>query len=343
MIFKSTILALIIILLILVGKLIYQYSLYRKIRSNYCLVTDEDIDPITHDKLVKCHETLPYHNYFNYSNLSMKKAKNERIVFAGLCQDHGEKVLKMWLPLLKKLGGYFKDYVIIIVENDSVDNTREYLLQEAHKNDRFIVLCDQNKPVNTKTCQLGKRSVEKGGDKEKNLEKRIGTLAKFREVYWEYILKNYSDYDYMCVIDWDLEGLFPTTGFFHGLYYVRDYANVVACNSFHKMGNVYSVHDTYPLLNHYRCDYLVKNKSIEDLRTKMQMREKILYKSFYPVPVESAFGGVALYNIQNIKQNNAHYTNPPLCPVECEHTTFHRNQSVYIDPWMTFYITKNNH
>lgn len=345
MIFKSTIgktvWVLIIILLVLVGKLFYQYSIYQDIRKDYYLFTGEDIDPITHDKLVKSRGT--HHDYFRCSGLSMRKAGEERIVFTGLCQDHGGKVLKMWLPLLKKLGAHFKDYVVLIVENDSVDNTRECLLQEAQKNDKFIVLCGADKPENTQTCKLGRRSVEKGGDKEKNLEERTSMLASFREVYWGHVLKKYSDYDYMCVIDWDLEGLFPTTGFFHGLHYVRNNADVVACNSFHKMGNVYHVHDTYPLLNHHRCDHLKENKTTEDLRAKMQMRDKLLCKSFYPVPVESAFGGVALYNIQNLRQKNAHYTDTPLCPIECEHTTFHKNLHVYIDPWMTFYITKNHH
>lgn len=347
MIFNSIeiiICALIIFLLILVGKLIQRYSIYRDTRTDYhILVGEEPIDHITQDKLMKYHGTLSYNNYFDHTLLSMKKAGDEKIVFAGLCQDHGKKALKMWMPILKKWGGYFKDHRIIMVENDSMDETREDLLQEAEKNERLVVLCDADKPENTKTCKLGLRSVKKGGDKEKDLEKRIGVLAGFREVYWDYILKKYNDYDYMCVIDWDLEGDVSTSGFFHGLYYARDHADVIACNSYHKMQGVYFIHDTYPLLNHYRCDYLKENKTHEDIRVKIQMRSKLLYGSAYPVPVESAFGGIALYNIQNIRDKDAHYTNTPTCPIECEHTTFHKNLRVYIDPWMTFYITRNHH
>lgn len=333
------------VLLFLIYQLMFEYYKYRHVHSDYQLLLggEEKPDIITRNKLLKYWNTSSYNNYFKYTVSSMETCKNKKIIFTGLCQDHGKKILTQWLPFLTKIKVYFKDYRVIIVENDSKDKTRELLLKEAEKDEKFIVLCDDLKPENTHTCQLGLRSIENNRDKETNLKQRIKILSKFRQVYWNYILKNYSDFDYMCVLDWDLEGRLSIPGFFHGLYYVGNYSDVIACNSFYKgQKNMYFIYDTYPLLNHYRCDYLQENKSFEDSRVKKQMHNKILYGSAYPIPVESAFGGMALYNIQTIQHKNASYLTP-LCPIECEHTTFHQNLNVHIDPWMTFYITKNNH
>ena len=77
-------------------------------------------------------------------------------------------------------------------------------------------------------------------------------------------------------------------------------------------------------------------------KMKKKMQHKVLYDSSYPIPVESAFGGIALYNIAQIRSKGASYENPS-CPIECEHTTFHRKLNVFIDPWMTLFITKNRH
>lgn len=343
MILKICALLMGILLVFWVQRLVYRYCAYTESISDFDQVFRPDkMDPITHERLIRYWKTNSYYEFFNHSRLSMDKSQHETIVFVGLCQDDGKDVLATWMPILRRIGGYFKDYRIVMVENDSVDDTRIHLLRQAEKDSRFIVLCDQDHAENTKTCRLNMRSVETGQDKERSLEKRVKTLAKFRQVYWDYVKKNYHDYHYMCIIDWDLEGQVSVPGFFHGLYYARNYVDVVACNSYHKENDSFYIHDTYPLLDENRCQYLRENKSAMDLRMKKQMRDRVLYGSTYPVPVSSAFGGMALYNISRVQSRNADYKNPT-CPIECEHSTFHKNVEVYIDPWMTFYITKNRH
>lgn len=327
-----------------VVRLFRKHIIYQNIGSDHRarFGEEETLDDITRARLAHNWDKPSYNRYYEDALASMERARNERIVFVGLCQDNGARALGMWMPLLQKLGGHFQDYHILMVENDSVDNTREVLLRETQRNKKLTLLCDSDKPINTKTCQLGARSVAKGADKEKNLENRVRTLARFRQVYWDYVKEHYHDYDYMCVVDWDLEGTLSVSGFFHGLFYTKDITDVVACNSFYQQGGNYWIYDTYPMLNHYRCDYLKRNKRQEDDHTKSRMGSRLLSGHPLLVPVESAFGGIALYHIQNAIQKHAQYTNP-LCPIECEHTTFHQNLTVHIDPWMTFYITRNNH
>lgn len=302
-----------------------------------------NLDPITQDRLIKYWHTRAWGDFFGDTLSSMKHSREDTIVFAGLCQDHGKESMEVWMPQVRKMGSYFKDYRIVIVENDSKDDTREFLIKEAEKDKRVIILCDEEKPENSKTCKLNIRSVKSSIEKETALATRVGVLGRFRQVYWDYVLRKYPDYDYMCVIDWDLDGNFSVPGFFHGLHYCRHHTEVVACNSFYeKLKGIYMIYDTYPLLNHHRCDYLRENKSFEDTMTNVRLRNKIFYDAAYPLPVESAFGGVAVYNIQKIKEKSPTYTKRH-CPVECEHSTFHKYLEVYIDPWMTFFVTKNRH
>lgn len=320
----------------------YQYYVFHNVHRDYQHTFGTPMDDITHDKLVKYWNTSPYEDFFSHSQNAMVDCKTKKIIFTGLCQDNGKNFITMWLPWIKKVGSHFRDYRIIIVENDSKDNTREILLKEAEKNPRLLLLCDGKRPENTQTCHLGMRSIHKNEEKETHLAQRLSILRKFRQVYWDYVQEKYNDYDYMAIIDWDLEGDVSTPGFFHGLSYVKDHSDVIATNSFHKIGKNYHFHDTFPLLNNHRCENLHQNKLIQDHMMKIQMHTKTLYGSAYPVPVESAFGGLALYHIHRLMEKQCSYVDVQ-CPVECEHTTFHKNLNVHIDPWMTFYITKNHH
>lgn len=334
---------------VMYGVMMKRYKKRIKVRTDYKSHFNEDvIDPVLHDKLMNNWDKASYHDFYRHTLDSMQKSKKERIVFVGLCQDDGYDVLKAWMPIIEKMGGYFEDYRIVIVENDSKDNTRAVLLRAARKNPKITILCSDYTIENAPTCKLGIRSIQNHSDKETKLEYRIHILAHLRQVYWDHVKSKYPDYQYMCVIDWDLCGKMSIPGFFHGLNYTRsDYTDVIACNSYCNSDGYlykrYQIYDTYPLLNHYRCEHLKKNKKNEDDKMNQMMVKNVLYNATYPVAVESAFGGVAIYNMQRMRKKNPEYNAGQICSVECEHTTFHRNLEVNIDPWMTFYIEKNMH
>lgn len=343
MILLTVLVAVAVLVVVWACFLVRRYVAFRGVRTDYPVSFDRHADKVTEAKLMRLWKMPAYDAYFRDATRSMAWAKGERIVFAGLCQDHGTHALKMWLPVIQEIGSHFQDYRVVFVENDSKDDTRKVLLRQAQKDPRFIVLCDEKHPINTLTCNLGVRSVRGSRHKEKDLAERVATLGRFRQVYWGFVLRELADYNYMCVVDWDLEGSVSVPGFFHGLYHARN-SDVVACNSFstNAITGDLRVHDTYPLLNNHRCDHLAANKRHEDRRVSKIMGEKLLgpQSATHPVHVESAFGGLALYNIQNIAPKDPAYTNPT-CPIECEHSTFHRGLNVHIDPWMTFFITKN--
>ena len=97
-----------------------------------------------------------------------KYAATKRIVIAALVRDVEER-----LPEIKKkverVAKIFKDYRVLIVENDSKDNTRQELLKWSKTNPKITILgCGRNvkecsiKMAKTKTNQDFLSSMSNG-------------------------------------------------------------------------------------------------------------------------------------------------------------------------------------
>jgi hypothetical protein len=127
-----------------------------------------------------------------------EEIRQSRVVFAGLIRDRQDRI-----PYLKKRleswAAPFKDYRILIVENDSRDQTRERLLVWAKENPKVTILgCGENAP----RCSLSLAPTAKrthGGS-------RIEKMAYLRNIYVDYIRQHYNDWDYLVVNDMDLVG-----------------------------------------------------------------------------------------------------------------------------------------
>ena len=66
-----------------------------------------------------------------------KVMKQYSVIIAGTCRDN-EEYIKKTLAIFDKIGGQFKDYIVIIYENDSTDKTRDILLKNKKKNYTYI-------------------------------------------------------------------------------------------------------------------------------------------------------------------------------------------------------------
>ena len=66
--------------------------------------------------------------------------KNEKLIITGTIRDGYPYLEKTIKNLYKDIIPLFKDYVILIVENDSKDNTRQVLLKYANNDPKFKVL-----------------------------------------------------------------------------------------------------------------------------------------------------------------------------------------------------------
>ena len=73
--------------------------------------------------------------------LGKQKMYRSKIVITGLARDIEPYIIKN-LNMLSKIGEHFKDYRIIIFENDSKDNTRELI--KKYNNQKIYLLNDPN-------------------------------------------------------------------------------------------------------------------------------------------------------------------------------------------------------
>lgn len=279
---------------------------------------------------------------------SKKKCASETIVFVGLIRNNGEKAVSFWKPWIEGLGGYFSDYKIIFVENDSQDDTRDWIWNWKKQNEKVHLLCPE-KGYNTKDCKLGISSYQKRGDKETKLEKRIEILSILRESYLEEI-KTYEGVDFVMVIDWDIQGDLSVEGFFHALHLMRNSSRIdtVAVNSFYQVRNKnWKIFDTFPLISSDVCMELSipEKKRKMDEKTEKKFHQTFL-KNLNPIFVDSAFGGMALYKCQSWKEKEVHYYEEDndiqaRCPYQCEHSRLHEKLNVVVDPWFIFLVAKN--
>ena len=127
-----------------------------------------------------------------------KAMKEMKVVITGLIRN-GAKHISRIRKQTEQLGSHFQDYRILIVENDSTDNTRQQLLAWHDANLRVDVLgCGVN--VNECIMKLPK-TVDHEADRP-----RIVKMANLRNIYLDHVMNEYSSFDYLIVIDLDLVG-----------------------------------------------------------------------------------------------------------------------------------------
>jgi len=200
--------------------------------------------------------------------------------------------------------------------------------------------------------------MPRGGDKEANIQDRVERMASLRQIYLDFIDRYYADFDILMVIDWDLIGKLSLIGWFHALSILQNQTqsvDVVTVNSLVQDRSFlfgkkdWRIFDTFPMIDHrYRCH------SIQDPKRKKQMDQdlqkawspRLREEAVQPIPVFSAFGGMALYRLSSIQKYGATYqldVSQRQCPLQCEHTNLHQKLRVVIDPLFIFLIQRNLH
>lgn len=236
---------------------------------------------------------------------------------------------------IERIGNKFKDYRVLIFENDSEDNTRQQLLEWQQKNPKiYVIPCGMdNEPLD---CKLKEKNLyEYGSYSDSRMEK----MARFRNIYLNLVKTQYTDYDYMIVYDFDIKGSICIDGlatsfvddwdaiFVNGLMYIPG-----------TFGLFYNYYDVLPLVK---------------INDEFKIREQLeLYTKYGPLlvdstlavgkpnyPVKSAFAGIGIYKIQSILDSNASYGSK----YKCEHIelneAIHKNGGkLYINPNALVYV-----
>lgn len=182
--------------------------------------------------------------YFEYLYKNgVEEVKDKKILFCGMVRDSGAEV-KHNIPVLEKMASYFVDYRVVIVENNSKDNTKDVLKAWATSNPKVIAIC--NDFDESKYDAIPKESCYNSP----NSRRRIQKYCDYRNIYCDYIVDKLDfDSDYYVEIDLDIARI-NIKGF------ITSFGNNLEWNAIIANGYSYSAklkrrhHDTYCLLEH---------------------------------------------------------------------------------------------
>lgn len=252
----------------------------------------------------------------------MKKSK---VVFAGLARNI-EDTIPVIIQRIESTAGYFNEYRVVVFENDSEDKTRELLKKWEQKNKQVHLLtCPEHKD-----CKLNDLKMYDYGSQSK---KRISKMAAFRNRYLQFIKNNYHDYDYLIVLDLDLQGPWSLNGLADSFGY-NDWDAIFACGLHSLIGTYGNYLVMYDGMAYVGFDEIFNTK-INPFKNyfKMNFIDGLGLPSCRGlVPVKSSFSGMALYKISSLK--NAYYSAQRLCEHIALHEMIYNNghQNLFVNP-----------
>lgn len=263
-----------------------------------------------------------------------KVIENSSIIVCGLIRD-GENNIEHIKQNVYSLIEGCKKYKILIVENDSIDNTRKILLKWSEIDNNVIILgCG----VNIDKCEmkLDKTVVYDHG------MKRINKMVYLRNIYLEYIYNHLTDYDYTIVYDYDLYGTIYKDGLYDTFYHFINNNNIdcIGPNGFKYynfiMLTIKHYYDTYAFV----IDNITNYKDLIDDDIKRKYINKLL-STLSLKKVSSCFGGIIIYKNKSIK-NKYYNTTNIFGHALCEHAGLNFQLSnVYINPVFEYNIYYN--
>jgi len=268
-------------------------------------------------------------------------ARSATIKFVGIAKDAAPYIDRN-ICLAKSIGEEFAYYDIFIYENDSKDNTVDIL--QSHGN-AYMQYVSETRP-----------DLAYVRDDSPEIDpfhyKRCVKLAEARNKYAEL---DYSTFDYVCVIDWDIKGGWWIDGFFNALTSLNYMPNCGAVSTFGAVGvgaddtDVKNLEDAERILMFdsfaFRHSRSPEQVNIQNVGSANYLKAMV---GADPVQVKSNFGGLALYKQEAFvgRRYEAKHWEPLVGDVDCDHVCLHRQMredgyTIYCDP--TFLASHSEH
>ena len=248
--------------------------------------------------------------YADWTIAGKTEARHSSVLICGIARNI-DRVLPYTIARLERLGELFAACKYFVFENDSKDDTLEILQDWAIDNDTVTIKHDQfNPPPFTDPHGYDRRFY----------------MAKARNIYLEYARRFIREHitDYVIVVDMDLYGGWSYHGVLNSLGQKHKW-DVVGSNSLcyiqHNKEWCKLFYDSWAFrpLDH--------PEAIDDQEANL-----FVFNRGEPlVPVNSVFGGLAIYKPRCI-QEGLNYTAD-----DCDHPTLHnalrqRNYRIMLNP-----------
>lgn len=255
----------------------------------------------------------------------LRELATKKIVVGILARDCETAILNN-IPRIERLGAFFKDYKVVVLENDSKDHTKEVLTTWMNQNTHVYVNMSN-------TGSITKPKLRSNSKYPGASEYRIKKMAILREQLFS-IIKQGDTPDYCMFIDIDIEN-FSVEGLINAIAEAPiDWGGLFA-NGTHtridKQGNRIHIPFQYDYFAYIPAGSSPEATFNKKFFSKWYMPyvewtlNKKIMKSKY-VKCISAFNGIGIYKWDAIKTN--HYTTYPTTELAkenctlCEHIPF---------------------
>lgn len=235
---------------------------------------------------------------------------SHKVCICGTVRD-GEEHFSKVISNLNKIGSYFTEYVIIISESDSNDNTVK--LYSSLPNIKFISL----------------------GNLQAEHPERTDRIAISRNAYLNIVRNEYKHFDLMMVIDLDdviteeLDYTVFNNALNEGVYQTWD---VVFANQSYRYYDIWALRNSEV---NYDCWKEINAGKMTKIDAILKHQYHIP-KNSPMIPVTSAFGGLGIYKISMIDETTQ-YSNIDDNHICCEHVPLNKQiiskgGKLFIDP-----------
>jgi hypothetical protein len=241
---------------------------------------------------------------------------DKKVIITG-CTKNSASYIQDRIIKLHEIGKYFKEYSILLYENDSTDNTVDIL--NNNKNNYFNFISEQN-------------IIER--IKHKEMHNRVQILCYARNQLLNNVKLHFAHYDLLIMIDLDnvLENFKPNI-ILNAFKYGDDWAGLTA-NCIGKYYDIWALRIDNKIWNNGIHGQIWKEPLIHDcwsqIKNNIAPRQLIKeYQTIIPVTMPliqttSSFGGLGIYKINAIMNATYEIYNGQFC--QCEHVIF--NQSI---------------
>lgn len=238
--------------------------------------------------------------------------KNCNVIFAGTIRSV-EQYIEKTINNIDLCGRQFNNYILIIYENDSNDNTRKILLD--NKKDNYIYIFEDNitEPLRTMRISNGRNKI----------------LDKVREINKD----NY--YNYLIMMDMDDVNI--SGKFIESIKTCFEYTgwDILTGNQSDSYYDLWALRKKEDMEEDCWKIYNM-NIHIPNAMNIFVFNKRKNYKPGDLLEVDSAFSGIAIYKLSSIPNDCYYQGKYNLGEEHCEHVEFHRcikksGKNIYIN------------